>query len=126
MKGLLKTMATTLKSLISWDYRLKPQRSVSLYRTKIPSNFLFIFYLAPIICLSSSSRHGCDVLDLKSPLIVHVMSKATQYDTNDDKISMDLRPINVKSSQTSLHSYITWLKKLGLLKIRNLFFCNKN
>jgi hypothetical protein len=54
------------------------------------------------------------------------MNKTTQYDTNDDKISMDLKPINVKSSQTSFQSYITWLKKLSLLKFKNLFFCNKN
>jgi len=35
------------------------------------------------------------------------MSKATQYATNDDKISKDLAPINVKSAQASFQSYIT-------------------
>jgi hypothetical protein len=39
---------------------------------------------------------------------------------------MDLKPINVKISQTSLQSYIIWLKKSGLLKIKNLSFCNRN
>lgn len=85
----LKTMATTLKSMIS-----------------------------------------CEVLDLKSlfdsACFGHAMSMATQYDTNDDKISMDLKPISVKSSQTSFQSYITWLKKSGLLKIKYLSFCTRN
>jgi hypothetical protein len=85
----LKTMATTLKSLIS-----------------------------------------CEVLDLKSlfdsACFGHAMSMATQYDTNDDKISMDLKPISVKSSQTSFQSYITWLKKSSLLKIKYLSFCTRN
>jgi hypothetical protein len=46
---------------------------------------------------------SCEVLNLKfhfdSACFGHAMSKATQYDTNDDKISMDLKPISVKSSQ---------------------------
>jgi hypothetical protein len=73
---------------------------------------------------------SCEVLDLKSlfdsACFVHAMSMATQYDTNDNKISMDLKPINVKSSQTSFQSYITWLKKSGLLKIKYLSFCTRN
>jgi hypothetical protein len=37
----------------------------------------------------------------------HVMSKATQYATNDDKISKDMAPISVKFAQSSLQSCIT-------------------
>jgi hypothetical protein len=70
--------------------------------------------------ISLKSLILCEVLDLKSPFdsacFGHAMNKATQYDTNDDKISMDLKPINVKSSQTSFQSYITWLEKSSLLK----------
>jgi len=47
----------------------------------------------------------------------HVMSKATQYTTNDDKISKDDIPINVKVAQTSLQSCITWPKKSSIFII---------
>jgi len=43
---------------------------------------------------------SCEALSLLVPFdgacFGHVMSKATQYTTNDDKISKDLVPINVK------------------------------
>jgi len=55
---------------------------------------------------------SCEVLNLKSPFdsacFGHVMNKATQYDTNDDKISMDLRPIDV-----NLHKLPSNLTSLG-------------
>jgi hypothetical protein len=47
----------------------------------------------------------------------HVMSKVAQYATNDDKISKDLSPINVKFAQVSFQSCITRPKKLGMLTI---------
>jgi hypothetical protein len=47
----------------------------------------------------------------------HAMSKATQYATNDDKISKDLAPINVKFAKLFLQYCITWLKHLGIFTI---------
>ncbi len=45
---------------------------------------------------------SCETLNLLVPFhgacFGHVMSKAGQYVTNDDKISKDLAPINVKST----------------------------
>jgi hypothetical protein len=67
---------------------------------------------------------SCETLNLFVPFdgacFGHVMSKAAQYVTNDDKISKDLVPINVKSTQVSSQSCITWPKKLGILTIWNL------
>jgi hypothetical protein len=64
---------------------------------------------------------SCEALNLLVPFdgacFGHVMSKAAQYVTNDDKISKDLVPISVKSTQMSLQSCITWPKKLGELTI---------
>jgi hypothetical protein len=47
----------------------------------------------------------------------HFMSKAVQYATNDDKISKDLVPINVKFAQVSLQSCITSTKNFGIFTI---------
>ncbi len=41
----------------------------------------------------------------------HVMSKACQYATNDDKIFDGLRNVNVKEAQNGLQKTITWTKK---------------
>jgi len=47
---------------------------------------------------------SCEALSLLVPFdgacFGHVMSKPTQYTKNDDKISKDLVPINVKFAQT--------------------------
>jgi hypothetical protein len=50
----------------------------------------------------------------------HVMNKAIQFVTNDDKRSKHLAPISVKSTQMSLQSCIAWPQKLGMLTIWNL------
>jgi hypothetical protein len=47
----------------------------------------------------------------------HAMSKTIQYATNDDKISKDLAPINVKFTKLSFQSCITWPKNLGIFTI---------
>jgi hypothetical protein len=41
----------------------------------------------------------------------HVMSKACQYATNDNKISIGLRNVSVKEAQSGLQKTITWTKK---------------
>jgi hypothetical protein len=54
---------------------------------------------------------SCEALSLLVPFdgacFGHVMNKATQYATNDDKIFKDLVPINVRFAQTSFQSCIT-------------------
>ncbi len=56
----------------------------------------------------------------------HAMNKVAQYATNDNKVSIDLKLINTKYAQPSFQFCITWPKKIGLLKIENLSFRNKN
>ncbi len=55
-----------------------------------------------------------EALSLQTPFdrayFEHVMSKATQYVTNDDNIFKDLDLINMKSTQTSLQASITLSK----------------
>jgi hypothetical protein len=67
---------------------------------------------------------SCEAFNLLAPLdgacFGHAMSKIIQYAINDDKVSKDLGPINVKSMQTSLQPCITWPKKFGMLMILNL------
>ncbi len=40
------------------------------------------------------------------------MSKACQYATNDDKVAIGLKHVNVKNTQASLQKKITFTKKL--------------
>jgi RPA family protein len=42
---------------------------------------------------------------------VHVMSKACQYVTNDEKVFVWLRNISVKKTQSGLQKTISWTKK---------------
>ncbi len=57
---------------------------------------------------------SCEALNLPQPFngtyFGHALSKAVQYATNDNKIFKDLVLINVKSTQTSFQSCITWPK----------------
>jgi hypothetical protein len=46
------------------------------------------------------------------------MNKTVRYATNDDKVSKE--HVSVKSTQTSLQTYITWPKKSGMLIILNI------
>jgi len=41
----------------------------------------------------------------------HVLFKACQYATNDDKVSMGLSQVSVKDAQTCLQKIIIWTKK---------------
>ncbi len=41
------------------------------------------------------------------------MSKACQYATNDDKVAIGLKHVNVKNVQASLQKESHWQKKLG-------------
>jgi hypothetical protein len=63
---------------------------------------------------------SCEALSLVVPFhgarFGHVMSKASQHATNDDKISKDLAPISVKSTQVSLQCCITWQKNSNILQ----------
>jgi hypothetical protein len=58
--------------------------------------------------------NSCEALSLLVPFdgacFGHVMSKASQHATNDDKIFKNLAPISVKSTQVFLQSCITWPK----------------
>jgi len=40
----------------------------------------------------------------------HVLFKACQYATNDDKVFMGLRQVSVKDAQIGLQKIITWTK----------------
>jgi hypothetical protein len=57
---------------------------------------------------------SCDMLDLPTPFARtcwgHVMSKVTQYATNDSKVCGGLREANLKSTQSKLQTIITWTK----------------
>ncbi len=71
-----------------------------------------------IILNSIISREALNLfLPFDGACFGHVMNKATQYVTNYDKISKNLVPINVKSTQVSFQSCITWPKKLSSLTI---------
>ncbi len=65
---------------------------------------------------------SCEALSLFVPFdgacFGHVMNKANQHATNDDNISKDLAPINVKYTQMSLQSCITWPKNSSILQSR--------
>ena len=60
---------------------------------------------------------SCDVLDIKQPYagacFGHVMSKACQYATDDDKVCREMTELSLRSAQTALQSCITWTKKSG-------------
>ncbi len=43
----------------------------------------------------------------------HIMSKAYQYVTNDEKVIVGLKQVNVKATQGNLQKIITWTKKSG-------------
>jgi isocitrate/isopropylmalate dehydrogenase len=43
----------------------------------------------------------------------HIMSKAYQYATNDEKVIMSLKKVNVMATQENLQKTITLTKKLG-------------
>jgi hypothetical protein len=44
------------------------------------------------------------------------MSKGCQYATNDDKVAIRLKHVNVKNVQASLQKIITLTKKLGNMR----------
>jgi len=43
----------------------------------------------------------------------HIMSKAYQYATNDEKVIASLKHVNVKATQGNIQKTIKWTKKLG-------------
>ena len=49
---------------------------------------------------------SCDVLDIKQPYVGvcfgHVMSKACQYATDDDKVCREMKELSLKSAQAAL------------------------
>jgi hypothetical protein len=38
----------------------------------------------------------------------HAISKACQYATSNEKVSLGLQPMNIKFTQSSIQIYITW------------------
>ena len=60
---------------------------------------------------------SCDVLDIKQPYIGacfgHVMSKAYQYATDDEKVCRDMTELSLRFTQAALQLCITWTKKSG-------------
>jgi hypothetical protein len=66
---------------------------------------------------------SCEALSLLVPFdgacFGHVMSKASQHATNDDKISKNLALISVKSTQVFFQSCITWQKISSILQSRS-------
>jgi hypothetical protein len=72
---------------------------------------------------------SCETLSLLVPFhgacFGHVMSKTNQHATNDDKISNDLAPINVKSTQV-LFNLASHGKKIQVyynLEFNNVSIC---
>jgi hypothetical protein len=43
----------------------------------------------------------------------HAFSKACQYITSNEKVNYGLQPMNIKVTQSSIQSCITWPKKLA-------------
>ncbi len=43
----------------------------------------------------------------------HIMFKAYQYATNDEKVTTSLKQVSVKAAQGNLQKTITWTKKSG-------------
>ncbi len=56
----------------------------------------------------------------------HAMSKACQYATNDEKVYVGLRNVNVKEVQSGLQKTITWTKKFGKWKQEWEWACFEN
>jgi hypothetical protein len=59
----------------------------------------------------------CETLGLQTPFARscwgHVMSKCTQYVTNDAKVSTKLTFVFIKETKSILQKTITWTKKSG-------------
>jgi hypothetical protein len=47
----------------------------------------------------------------EGPCFGHIMSKAYQYVTNDEKVIAGLKQVNVKATQGNLQKTITWTKQ---------------
>ncbi len=47
----------------------------------------------------------------------HVMSKTCQYATNEAKVGVGMKEVNLKDAQATLHKTITRIKKYGKGKI---------
>ena len=62
-----------------------------------------------------SANISCDVLGLQDPYASvcfgHVMSKAAQYTTTEDKVCMKMNELSLKDVQAALQKTITWIKK---------------
>jgi hypothetical protein len=62
-----------------------------------------------------SANISCDVLGLQDPYagvcFGHVMSKAAQYATTEDKVCMKMKEVSLKDTQAALQKTITWTKK---------------
>lgn len=62
-----------------------------------------------------SANISCDVLGLQDPYASvcfgHVMSKAAQYATTEDKVCMKMKEVSLKDAQAALQKTITWTKK---------------
>ena len=60
---------------------------------------------------------SCDVLDIDQPYaracFGHVMSKACQYATDDEKVCREMIELSLSSAQSALQLCITWTKKSG-------------
>jgi len=57
----------------------------------------------------------CEKLAMYAPFegvcFGHALSKACQYATSNEKIFFNLQPVNIKTTQSSIQSCMTWLKK---------------
>jgi hypothetical protein len=60
---------------------------------------------------------SCGELGIQTPFegvcFDHAFSKACQYTTSNEKVSYGLQPMNIKATQSSIQSCITWPKNLA-------------
>jgi len=70
-----------------------------------------LMFMAIALC----SIIDCRLLKLqqvyKGMCFGHIMFKAYQYVTNDEKVITSLKQVNVKAAQRNLQKIITWTKK---------------
>ncbi len=69
----------------------------------------------------------CSPFQLPTPFVGlcfgHAMSKVAQYATNDAKVYLDFKKVNLKAIQTSLQKIIIWTKKSGKGKQECKYVC---
>jgi hypothetical protein len=79
----------------------------------------FVKYEGTNLSAMATTLHSiidCEPLNIlrvyEGTCLGHVMSKACQYVTNDEKVFVGLRNVSVKEAQSGLQKTISWTKSL--------------